>query len=113
MCVINNNYYNSVLVLDTMSTHEPVPALSSIAVDPSPYSSLQYTYYSQPLHDILYNEPTIPLYPNVESSFTQRPHPEDPPTTLFSNCLQIRIDIPQAALYCAILLKLLGHGFFI
>ena len=58
MCVINNNYYNSVLVLDTMSTHEPVPALSSIAVDPSPYSSLQYTYYSQPLHDILYNEPT-------------------------------------------------------
>ena len=79
MCVINNNYYNSVLVLDTMSTHEPVPALSSIAVDPSPYSSLQYTYYSQPLHDILYNEPTIPLYPNVESSFTQRPHPHYPP----------------------------------
>ena len=58
-----------------MSTHEPVPALSSIAVDPSPYSSLQYTYHSQPLHDILYNEPMIPSYPNVESSFTQRPHP--------------------------------------
>ena len=61
-----------------MSTHEPVPALSSIAVDPSPYSSLQYTYHSQPLHDI-YNEPMIPSYPNVESSFTQRPHPHYPP----------------------------------
>ena len=62
-----------------MSAHEPVPALSSIAVDPSPYSSLQYTYHSQPLHDILYNEPMIPSYPNVESSFTQRPHPHYPP----------------------------------
>ena len=62
-----------------MSTHEPVPALSSIAVDPSPYSSLQYTYHSQPLHDILYNEPMIPSYPNVESSFTLRPHPHYPP----------------------------------
>ena len=62
-----------------MSTvHQPVTDLSSIAVDPSSYSS-HYTYHSQQLHDILYNEPMIPSYHNVESSFTQRPHPHYPP----------------------------------
>ena len=60
-----------------MSTlHQPVPDLSSIAVDPSSYSS---PYHSQPLDDIPYNEPMIPSYHNVESSFTQRPHPHYPP----------------------------------
>ena len=72
-------YFLSACILDTMSTvHQPVPDLSSIAVDPSSYSS-HYTYHSRPLHDILYNEPMIPSYHNVESSFTQRPHPHYAP----------------------------------
>ena len=97
--------YCSVLVLDTMSTHEPVPALSSIAVDPSPYSSLQYTYHSQPLHDILYNEPMFPSYPNVESYTSLRDHTHTITSTAESP--SVAPPPPPASSTCSLIVKYL------